>query len=140
VRSLAGHTAKQQWNPEAIRAAGSGGNARRITDELRPGRTGQEADRLAFLKDFLENLDLKRTFGRMPMQQIRDALYEIWVPLKNGDHFEYSIPHDDPILSERRRQGGGASGLLLQERRGGACDAPEIRALSELRREQVPRL
>jgi hypothetical protein len=97
VRTLSGHATKQQWNPEAIRAASQGGNGRRIVDELQPGKVGQEADRLAFLKDFLDNLDLRRTFGRMPQQAIRDALYELWVPLKNGDHFDFQTPSDDPV-------------------------------------------
>ncbi|HEX4044008.1 MAG TPA: hypothetical protein VHY10_20095, partial [Xanthobacteraceae bacterium] len=110
LRSLAGHTARQQWNPDAIRMAALGGNQRGVFAHFRASRQpqdelhylkytkgGSEQDRVAFVSDFMANLDLKRTFGRMPAQAIRDELYQLWVPLKNGDHFDYTAPTDDPI-------------------------------------------
>jgi hypothetical protein len=99
IRSYFGHAAKSLWDADAIRTAGSGGNKRRLVqDELNPfgPKGGLEADRFAFIADFMKHLDLGRTFGKMDAQAIRDALYEMWVPLKNGDHFDYASPTEDP--------------------------------------------
>jgi hypothetical protein len=99
IKTYFGHAAKSAWDADAIRTAGSGGNKRRLVqDELNPcgPKGGIEADRVAFVEDFKKHLDLGRTFGGMDGQAVRDALYEMWVLLKNGEHFDYASPTEDP--------------------------------------------
>jgi hypothetical protein len=90
IESYGGHVSKMLWDADKVRKASDPGMF---------AKGGTDADRNQFVADVLAHADLKRTFGKMPAQEIKDALYEMWVPLKNGDHFDYSSPPQDPIYA-----------------------------------------
>lgn len=97
IRSYAGHVIKTTWDPDAIRFASMGGKKRPLFGTW--GKGGQDADKLSFVADMLDAIDLPRVFGRMPLNEMRDALGETWAAFMHGDHFDYGAPSDDPIYS-----------------------------------------
>ena len=66
-------------------------------------RSSHDADRIRaagpekWVADTLPRLDLKRTFGTADRQRATDALREMWTPMKNGDHFDYGKPLEEPL-------------------------------------------
>ncbi len=66
-------------------------------------RTSHDADKIRragpeqWVNDTLPRLDLMRTFGTTDRQRARDALHAMWTPMKNGDHFDYGKPLDEPL-------------------------------------------
>ena len=75
VRSYSGYITKTSHDADAIRAAGAE----------------------KWIADTLPHIDIKRTFGTADRQRALDALREMWVPMKDGNHFDYGKPQDDPI-------------------------------------------
>jgi hypothetical protein len=75
VRSYSGYITKTSHDADAIRAAGAE----------------------KWIADTLPHLDVKRSFGTADRQRALDALREMWVPMKDGNHFDYGKPQDDPI-------------------------------------------
>lgn len=100
IESYGGHVSKMLWDSDKVRKAATPNTFERGGQiYVRLAKGGTDADRNAFVADVLQHADLRRTFGSMPAQEIKDALYEMWVPLKNGDHFDYSSPSSDPIYA-----------------------------------------
>jgi hypothetical protein len=67
VRSYSGFVTRTSHDPDKIRAAG-------------PEK---------WISDTLPKLDLARTFGTRDPQKARDALFAMWRPMMQGDHFDY---------------------------------------------------
>jgi len=82
VRSYFGYITRSSHDADAIRAAG-------------PEK---------WVADTIGRIDLKRTFGSMDRQQALDALREMWTPMKNGDHFDYGRPIDEPLYPDIARR------------------------------------
>jgi hypothetical protein len=67
-------------------------------------RTSHDADKIRhagaekWINETLPRLDLKRTFGTMEPQAVRDALFEMWTPMMSGVHYDYGRPIDEPIF------------------------------------------
>lgn len=76
IRSYSGYITRSSHDADAIRAAGP---------EKWAGET-------------IGRLDLRRTFGTSDRQAGLDALRQMWTPLKNGDHFDYGKPLDEPLF------------------------------------------
>ncbi len=75
IRSYSGYITRASHNPDAIR------------------RAGQEK----WIADTLPKLDLGRTFGTKDPRRARDALRAMFVPMAQGDHFDYGVPLDEPL-------------------------------------------
>jgi len=75
VRSYSGYITRSSHDADAIRAAG-------------PEK---------WVADTMPRLDLRRTFGTADKQHAQDMLRQMWTPLKNGDHFDYGKPIDEPL-------------------------------------------
>ena len=76
IRSYSGYITRTSHDADAIRAAG-------------PDK---------WIADTLPRLDLKRTFGTTDKQRAADALYKMWTPMKDGDHFDYGRATEEPIF------------------------------------------
>jgi hypothetical protein len=75
VRSYSNYITRTSHDPDSIRAAG-------------PEK---------WIADTLPRLNLRRTFGTADRQRARDALFEMWTPMMQGDHFDYGKPVDEPL-------------------------------------------
>lgn len=75
IRSYSGYVTRTSHDADAIR------------------RVGPEK----WVSDTIGKLDLLRTFGTKDRQRALDALYQMWTPLKDGDHFDYSKVFEEPI-------------------------------------------
>ena len=75
VRSYSGYITRTSHDADAIRHAG-------------PEK---------WVADTIGKLDLRRTFGTTDRQAALDALRQMWTPMKNGDHFDYGRPIDEPL-------------------------------------------
>jgi hypothetical protein len=75
VRSYSGYITKTSHDPDKIRAAG-------------PEK---------WISDTLPKLDVLRTFGTKDPERVRDALFSMWRPMMQGDHFDYGKPQDEPL-------------------------------------------
>jgi hypothetical protein len=75
VRSYSGYITRTSHDPDKIRSAG-------------PER---------WIADVTPKLDLVRTFGTRDPQRARDALFAMWRPLMQGDHFDYGRAVDEPL-------------------------------------------
>ena len=82
VRSYSGYITRTSHDADAIRAAG-------------PEQ---------WVADTIDKLDLRRTFGTADRQRALDALREMWTPLKDGDHFDYGRPLDEPLYPNAAKQ------------------------------------
>jgi len=66
-------------------------------------RTSHDPDRIRRAKqekwvaDTMPRLDLARTFGTKDPRRARDALRAMFVPMAQGDHFDYGVPLDEPL-------------------------------------------
>ena len=89
VRSYSGFITRSSHDADAIRAAG-------------PEK---------WVADTIGKLDLKRTFGTADRQRSLDALREMWTPLKDGDHFDYGRPLDEPMYPNSAKQASAAREL-----------------------------
>lgn len=75
VRSYSGYITRTSHDADAIRAAG-------------PEK---------WVYDTIGKLDLKRTFGTTDRQRALDALRQMWTPMKDGNHFDYGKPLEEPL-------------------------------------------
>lgn len=75
VRSYSGYITRTSHDADAIRAAG-------------PEK---------WVADTFGKLDLKKTFGGADRQDMLDMLRQMWTPMKNGDHFDYGKPIEEPL-------------------------------------------
>lgn len=82
VRSYSGYITRSSHNPDTIRAAG-------------PEQ---------WVADTLPRLDLARTFGTTDRQRALDALRVMWTPMKDGNHFDYGRPVEEPLYPNVARQ------------------------------------
>jgi hypothetical protein len=82
VRSYSGYITRSSHDADAIRAAG-------------PEK---------WVADTMPLLDLKRTFGTTDRNRARDALRQMWTPMKDGNHFDYGRPIDEPLYPNTARQ------------------------------------
>lgn len=73
VKSYTGYITRTSHDPDAIRRAGKD----------------------KWVADTLPLLDWRRTFATTDEAYARSILGEIWAPLRDGDHFDYSEPVDD---------------------------------------------
>jgi len=89
VRSYSGYITRSSHDTDAIRNAG-------------PEK---------WVGDTIGKLDLKRTFGTTDRQRALDALRVMWTPLKDGDHFDYGRPLDEPMYPNTAKQAGAAREL-----------------------------
>lgn len=66
-------------------------------------RTSHDADKIRragaekWINETLPRLDLKRTFGTMEPQAVRDALFDMWTPMMSGVHYDYGRPIEEPV-------------------------------------------
>ncbi len=82
VRSYSGYITRTSHDPDSIRSAG-------------PEQ---------WVYDTLPHLDLKRTFGTSDRQRALDALREMWTPMKDGNHFDYGHPIEEPLYPNTGKQ------------------------------------
>jgi hypothetical protein len=89
VRSYSGYVTRTSHDADAIRRAG-------------PEKWAQ---------DVMPHLDLERTFGTKDRQRALDALYQMWTPFKNGDHFDYGRPLDEPMYPSTAKKASASREL-----------------------------
>jgi hypothetical protein len=82
VRSYSGYITRSSHDADLIRAAG-------------PEK---------WVADTIALLDLKRTFGTANRQRALDALRVMWTPMKDGNHFDYGKPLEEPLYPNVARQ------------------------------------
>ena len=75
VRSYSGYITRTSHDPDKIRSAG-------------PEK---------WIADTMPHLDLGRTFGTRDPQRARDALFAMWRPMMQGDHFDYGRPIEETL-------------------------------------------
>jgi hypothetical protein len=89
VRSYSGYITRSSHDADAIR-------------EAMPER---------WIADTIGKLDLQRTFGTDDRQRALDALRQMWTPLKDGDHFDYGRPIDEPLYPNTAGQASASREL-----------------------------
>lgn len=93
VRSYSGYITRTSHDADAIR------------------RAGPEQ----WAADTLTHLDLKRTFGTDDRQRVMDALRQMWTPMKDGNHFDYGKPIEEPLYPNVARQASDSRELHFKD-------------------------
>lgn len=93
VRSYSGYITRTSHDADAIRAAGAE----------------------KWIADTMPLLDLRRTFGTSERQRALDALREMWTPMKDGDHFDYGKPVEEPLYPNTAAQASASRELHFKD-------------------------